>query len=360
MKSKKARCNIVPVRPRFFLRNLSGGQVGKEKWMDHKRCVVLALIVVCLLSVPADAEKIRTAVPRASLNYLSIYVAEAKGFFKDEGLDNETIVIGGPAAIAAVVSGDVDYSGAGGSGLRAAVKGAPLKAIMYQTEKVTWYFIVSPSIKTVADLKGKKVAVGLIGDSEDRFMTMFVERGGLSAKDITRIPMGTNSGARIAAIKSGSLHGAVLDPGATIVAEKEGLRSLAFMGDLFPLPFQGFVTTEKKIAENPAQVKNWIKAMVRALMFLRERPEESADIGMKRLQIGNINKAILVDSIKAYVRAFLPGVPGMPSAEGIKNILEYEVRVPMRMDETTPAERLMDFRWVSEVKKELEQKGLGK
>src|SRR5262249_1737284 len=66
-------------------------------------------------------------------------------------------------------------SGAGGSGLRAAAKGAELKAIFYQTEKVTWYFVVHPSIKSVADLKGKKVAVGLIGDSEDRFSTMFVE-----------------------------------------------------------------------------------------------------------------------------------------------------------------------------------------
>ena len=330
--------------------------------INHSGHVVFALLIfaVSLFALPVRAEKIRTAVPRASLNYLSIYVAEGRGFFKDEDLNNETIVIGGPAAIAAVVSGDVDYSGAGGSGLRAAVMGAPLKAIMYQTEKVTWYFMVPQSIKTVADLKGKKVAVGLIGDSEDRFMTMFVERSGLSAKDITRIPMGTNSGARIAAIKSGSLHGAVLDPGGTIVAEKEGLHSLAFMGDLFPLPFQGFVTTDKKIAENPAQVKRWIRAMVRALMFLRERPEESADIGIKKLQLGNINKTILVDSIKAYVRAFLPGIPGMPSAEGIKNILEYEVRVPMKMDQTAPAERLLDLRWVGEVKKELEQKGLSK
>jgi ribosomal protein S30 len=67
-----------------------------------------------------------------------------------------------------------------------------------------------------------------------------------------------------------------------------------------------------------------------------------------------------VDSIKAYVRAFLPGIPGMPSAEGIKNILEYEVRVPMKMAQTAPAERLLDLRWVGEVKKELEQKGLSK
>src|SRR5262249_25339837 len=179
--------------------------------------VFLAGAFSLLLVASADAEMIRTAVPRASLNYLSIYVAEAKGLFKDEGLENETIVIGGPAAIAALVSGNVDFSGAGGSGLRAAAKGAELKAIFYQTEKVTWYFVVHPSIKSVADLKGKKVAVGLIGDSEDRFSTMFVENNGLSAKDITRIPMGTSSGARIAAIKSGSLQAAVLDPGGMIV-----------------------------------------------------------------------------------------------------------------------------------------------
>ncbi|MGE5216035.1 MAG: ABC transporter substrate-binding protein [Chloroflexota bacterium] len=320
----------------------------------------MALVICLLSSKAAPAEKIRTAVPRASLNYLSIYVAEAKGFFKDEGLENETIVIGGPAAIAALVSGDVDFSGAGGSGLRAAAKGAELKAIFYQTEKVTWYFVVDPSIKQVADLKGKKIAVGLIGDSEDRFSTMFVERGGLSAKDITRIPMGTSSGARIAAIKSGSLQAAVLDPGGMIVAEKEGLHSLGFLGDLFPLPFQGYVVTDRKIAENPGQIKRWVRAMVRALMFLREHPEEAADIGIKKLQLGNINRGMLVEATKAYARAFSPGVPGVPSPEGIKNILEYEIRVPMKMTSQLPAQRLLDLRFVEEVKKELEQKGLGK
>ena len=81
-------------------------------------------LVGLALAASAGAEPIRTAVPRASLNYLSIYAAEAKGFFKDEGLENETIAIGGPAAIAALLSGNVDFSGAGGSGLRAAAKGA--------------------------------------------------------------------------------------------------------------------------------------------------------------------------------------------------------------------------------------------
>ena len=91
-----------------------------------------------------------------------------------------------------------------------------------------------------------------------------------------------------------------------------------------------------------------------------KRPDDAADIGIKKLQLGNINRAMLVDATKAYARAFTPGVPGVPSAEGIKNILEYEIRVPMKMAEPVPARRMMDLRFVEEVKRELEQKGLGK
>jgi ABC-type nitrate/sulfonate/bicarbonate transport system substrate-binding protein len=57
---------------------------------------LLSTVLGLALATSADAELIRTAVPRASLNYLSIYAAEAKGFFKDEGLENETIASAAP------------------------------------------------------------------------------------------------------------------------------------------------------------------------------------------------------------------------------------------------------------------------
>jgi putative hydroxymethylpyrimidine transport system substrate-binding protein len=314
------------------------------------------LLFTVLFARSAEAEQIRTAVPGLNLNYLSVFAADERKFFRDEALENETIVIGGPAAIAALVSGDVDYSGAGGSGLRAAIKGAPLKAIMYQTEKPTWYLIVHPSINHIADLKGKRIGVALIGDSEDRFTTMFVERGGLSVKDVTKISVGTNPNEKVLAIKSGAVSAIVLDPAATIMAEREGLRTLAYLGDIFPLPFQGYVTTTHKISGNSAQVKRWIRAMVRSLMFIRERPEEAAEIGMKKLRLRTITKPMLVNAIKGYVRAFPPGIPGSVSSEGVKNILEYEIRLPMKMEKQLSAENLLDLRWVEEVRKELASK----
>ena len=320
------------------------------------RCLLLAPLLALLFGAELQAEKIRTAVPGLNLNYLSIFSADAKGFFKDEGMENETIVIGGPAGIAALISGDVDYSGAGGSGLRAAVKGAPLKAIMYQTERPTWYLIVHPTILRVSDLRGKKIGVALIGDSEDRFTTLFVERAGLTAKDVTKITLGTSPSDKILGIKSGAVAAVVLDPAGAIAAEREGLRNLAYLGDIFPLPFQGYVTTDKKIAENSAQLKRWIRAVIRGLMFLRERPDEAADVAIKKLQLRNITKAMLVEAIKGYARALPSGIPGVPSAEGIKNILEYEIRLPMKMDAPVAAEKFLDLCWVAEVRKEFEAK----
>src|SRR5215472_3576057 len=184
------------------------------------RITLAIILAVNFLVVQSTwAEKIRTAVPGLNLNYLSVFTAEERNFFRDEGLDNETIVIGGPAGIAALISGDVDYSGAGGSGLRAAVKGAPLKAFMYQTERPTWYLIVHPSIAQASDLKGKKIGVALLGDSEDRFTTLFVERSGLTAKDVTKITIGTSPTDKILGIKSAAVAAVVLDPAGAVAAE---------------------------------------------------------------------------------------------------------------------------------------------
>ena len=56
-----------------------------------KSILVLFLLASHYLAASGRAEQVRTVVPRATLNYLSIPVAEAKGFFRDQGLENQTI-----------------------------------------------------------------------------------------------------------------------------------------------------------------------------------------------------------------------------------------------------------------------------
>jgi ABC-type nitrate/sulfonate/bicarbonate transport system substrate-binding protein len=326
---------------------------------SQKPTMKILTLIVLLGSFPlkAAAETVRTVVPRATLNYLSIPVAEARGFFRDQGLDNETIVIPGTTAIAALVSGNVDYSGAGGTGMRAALRGAPIKAVMFQTEKVTWYLLAAAEIHKIADLKGKRVAVGTVGDTQDSLITMLLEREGLIGRDITRIAMPSRSTtSTILALKSGAFSAALVNADESLLGEREGLRTLAFVGDLFPFPFQGFVASDKMIAEKPNDIKRWLRAMARALIFIRERPEDAADIALKKLPMGNMTRPLVVEGIRRFAKALPDGVPGLPSAQGIRNVLEFDVKAPLKMKEEVPAEKVMSLRLMREVKDELENR----
>lgn len=319
--------------------------------------LIAVLIFAALLSSTGFAEQVRTVIPRATLNYLSVPVAEVKGYFRDQGLENQTIVIPGSTAIAALVSGNVEYSGAGGTGMRAALRGAPIKAVMFQTEKVTWYLLAAADIQRLSDLKGKRVAVGTIGDTQDALITAMVEREGVSAREISRVAMPQrNTATTILSLKTGAFSAAVVNADESLLGEREGLRTLAFVGDLFPYPFQGFVASDKMIAERPNDIKRWLRAMSRALMFIRERPEEAADIAMKKIPMGNMSRPLVIEGIRRFTKALPDGVPGLPSAQGIKNLMEYDVRAPLKIKEDIPPEKVMDLRLMREVKEELEAK----
>ena len=322
----------------------------------HLLKIAIALFVGSL-ATGARAEQVRTVIPRATLNYLSVPVAEVKGYFRDQGLENQTIVIPGSTAIAALVSGNVDYSGAGGTGMRAALRGAPLKAIMFQTEKVTWYLLAASDIQKISDLKGKRVAVGTIGDTQDALITMLVEREGVAGRDITRIAMPSrNTTNTILSLKSGAFSAAVVNADESLLGEKEGLRTLAFVGDLFPYPFQGFVATDKMIAERPNDIKRWLRPMVRALMFIRERPDEAADIAMKKIPMGNMSRPLVIEGIRRFTKSLPDGVPGLPSPQGVKNLMEYDVKAPLKIKEDIAPEKVMNLKLMREVKEELESK----
>ena len=319
--------------------------------------IVLAVLLFFSLLGNAAAELVRTAIPRATLNYLSLPVAEVKGYFRDQALENQTIVIPGVNAIAAIVSGDVDYSGAGGSGMRAALRGAPIKAIMFQTEKVTWYLLAAADIQKISDLKGKRVAIGTVGDTQDALITMLVEREGVSGRDITRVALPSrNTSTTILSLKTGAFSAAVVNADESLLGEKEGLRTLAFVGDLFPYPFQGFVATDRMIAERPHDIKRWLRAMARALMFIRERPEEAADIAMKKIPMGNMSRPLVIEGIRRFAKAIPDGVPGLPSAQGIKTLMEFDVKAPLKIKEDVAPEKVLYLKLIREVKEEFEGK----
>src|SRR5262249_8920648 len=113
---------------------------------------------------PHTLTKVVQALPVESFGFLPMYVARAKGVFADEGLDVQTRLMGSSAALAGLLNGEVDFAVAG-SGVRAAMQGAPMKAIMYTYNSVLFEFVVVPEIRTLEDLKGKNVGTSSRGGS---------------------------------------------------------------------------------------------------------------------------------------------------------------------------------------------------
>jgi hypothetical protein len=96
--------------------------------------------------------------------------------------------------------------------------------------------------------------------------------------------------------------------------------------------------------------------MARSLMFIRERPEEAADIALKKLPMRNMSRPLVVEGIRRFAKALSEGVPGLPSAQGIKNVIEFDVKAPLKLKEDAPPEKVMNLKLMREVAEELVSK----
>ena len=105
-------------------------------------------------------EKIRIAPSSPGLAAWPIHLAAKEGFFAREGLSPEIIVMRTNTGIAALVTGSVDFTTAGGSAMRAAVNGAPLKMVLNVNKKADLWILAQKGIQRVEDLRGKMIGVG--------------------------------------------------------------------------------------------------------------------------------------------------------------------------------------------------------
>lgn len=110
------------------------------------------------------------------------------------------------------------------------------------------------------------------------------------------------------------------------------------------------------IAERPNDVKRWLRAMVKSLMFIRDRPEEAADVALKKIPMGSMSRPLVVEGVRRFTTAFGDGVPGLPSPQGIKNLIEFDVKAPLKMKEDIHPDRVLNLQLMREIKEELEGK----
>jgi NitT/TauT family transport system substrate-binding protein len=313
------------------------------------RCLSLILIVLAVfIAVPqyATAEKVRLALPSRSMGYLPMFVAVHRGFLKDENLDVELPAMLPNIAHNALLSGEVEYHGVADSALRLAAKGAPLKTIFFGARLPNYFLMAKPNVKSVAELRGKYVAVSRFGGTTDLAARVALQANGLDPqKDVVLIMIGLGN-TRNAALMAGSVDANIANPPDNSMLKQKGFRELLFLGDAIEFPSNGFSTTERRLADNRDQVKRLLRAFYRGLLFSRDNAEETVKIVEREWKLdGTTARDSYMSIMKAASR------DGASSDAGLR----VHVKLMQQSDKSigdVALNRMVDFRVLEEVRRE--------
>jgi NitT/TauT family transport system substrate-binding protein len=225
--------------------------------------IVFVSIVVEPNPLAYSAERVVIATPSRGLSVFPALVSIRKGFYKDEGLEVDMVLMQPTIAVKALISGDANYLLAWGSAVRAAVTGAPIKAVVGLASRPLHVLIARPGIKTPTDLKGKIVGVDAIAGTVDYLSRVALRHFGLEpAKDAKLIVIG-GSGTRATALRAGSIDATAIDVSLAVKAEDEGFNRLLYLGDIIELPLTGIAVMDKQIKAQREQIKRVIRATLR-------------------------------------------------------------------------------------------------
>jgi len=316
-----------------------------KKWMTVF-AISVAVASINPRSPALGADKVKFALPGNSMGYLPLFVAVHRGFFKDEGIDIELPRLIPAMAQNALMSGDVQYHGLADSGLRLAARGAPIKAIFYGADRPMYYLVAQKEIRSVAELKGKRVGVSQFGGTSDLSARLALKHFGVEPeRDALIIQIGSE-GTRTAALRAGSVAAIIVPVPAVVLLKRDGFNEISFVGDVVEFASNGYTTTDQRIKENPQEVKKVLRALYRGLRFAKENPEGTIGVIQKEWKV---EPEVAKESYAAIVKAL--NDDGIIGEKQLKIHFDIIRRTEKNIGEI-PVDKVVDFRLLREVRRE--------
>lgn len=203
--------------------------------LSHKGDLLgIYLIILCFLAVlefssrgaTQELRKIHVAIPSVSPVATPFVVAKEKGYYREEGLEVELVVMRAARTIQALVGGNVDFSSAGGAGLPPVLRGAPIRFLFTTFNRPMFWLYAKPDIGSIKELKGKKVGVSSIGSGPDSLLRDLLKKHGLEGgREVTIMAIGEGQ-ARYFALRAGSVDAAMIGLPAYFPTKEAGFREL--------------------------------------------------------------------------------------------------------------------------------------
>jgi NitT/TauT family transport system substrate-binding protein len=261
----------------------------------------------------------------AWIGSIAFFVAEQKGFFKDEGLDVQKKSFSSPGdGLKPLLSGDLDAVLSTADSVLTVVDKAPgqLK-IVYLTDTSAGAdaIVAKKGINGVKELKGKKVAATL-GQCNQLLLDKALEKAGLTEKDIQLVNMNPDDAG--AAFAAGQLDAAVTwEPWITKVSgEKTG--HVIFSSKETPnLILDVLAVNTKAAAKKTAETRAFLRGLNRGYDYVLAHPDEAAALAGKALEQKADEVKPMLDKVNLYSKSKNLEVLAGPAAEASKQIAKF-------------------------------------
>lgn len=320
--------------------------------MKH-RTLSFALLLFLLLSAHARGqsapEKIVITYPSRSIASVDLYIAQERGFFRQEGLLADVVQVRGNIGVTALLSGDAHAINNVGTIVRAMERSdLPAKVVSQSLKKNLFWLVTKPDIKSVTELKGKTFGTTTLGGSQHLAAVRFLQKAGLDPdKDIT-VLIGGDVPAQLQSLVSGVIQLAALSPPTVILArDKFKLKIHGSTLDDVPSLQNGLAFSEKLLRERRDLAKRIVRARTRAYRYLWENERGTAEVLVKYL---NVDLSVALESYKLARPAFTTN--SLATDKEVEDFLRADAEV-LKLKEPVPAAKIFDFSLQREVNQEL-------
>jgi ABC-type nitrate/sulfonate/bicarbonate transport system substrate-binding protein len=295
---------------------------------------------------PAPPRRVTLITPGKTLPYLPYYLGRDLGLYQAEGIELDVREMTSHLAIAAVASGEVAYIAPIGASIQAAVGGQDLRAVLFVLKDVTWSLVTAPEITSVADLRGKTIAVSALTGSDALALQAALRAHGVALDEVNPLAAQAPSN-RFVALTTGAIPAAVLAIPLDQQAERLGFRSLVWMADHFHRPQSALITTPRQLRDQPDEVRRMIRPTLRSVQALRER--EADTIAYVTREFG-VEPDLAQGTYQQLVRVLSPD--GEVAPEAVEEEIA-EARARLGVATEVPLAQVMDLTLLREVQREI-------
>jgi ABC-type nitrate/sulfonate/bicarbonate transport system substrate-binding protein len=239
-------------------------------------CKVVILILSLLGgSQHSYAQMVKVSYAGSSGYNVPLWVTYDAGLFKKYSLDiaEFTLISSGAPNIQALLANELQFANVAGTApIQAALQGANVVIIATSYNLIPYSLLVRSDIKSVADLKGEKVAISRMGGIDELAARLAFDHLGLGSRDMAFIQAGADA-QRIAALLSGSVAATLVAPPGLFRATSQGVKVLSDLGGLdIKYPVSCIVSAKSYVGQNRDAVKKFLMAFIEGLhLYTRDK-----------------------------------------------------------------------------------------